>query len=224
MGRLTTKLNEDWAKFDWPNHLWAARDLLSGRLVAAWCSFSARCQLRLHGTAQIGKGFCMKGRLHVFTRRKGSIEIGDHVTLVSRFRANPVGIANACVLDTLMGGKIVIGTRVGMSGVVLSSRSLIEIGEYTKLGANTRVFDHNYHSLDPDKRRDWFLDNQDVRSAPVRIGKDVFIGANAMVLKGVTIGDRAIVAAGSVVTGDIPADEIWGGNPACRLKPRRVPG
>jgi acetyltransferase-like isoleucine patch superfamily enzyme len=42
-----------------------------------------------------------------------------------------------------------------------------------------------------------------------------------MILKGVTIGDRAIIAAGSVVTTDVPADEIWGGNPACRLKAAR---
>lgn len=51
-------------------------------------------------------------------------------------------------------------------------------------------------------------------SAPVVIGNNVFIGMDTLVLKGVTIGDRAVVAARSVVTKSIPADEVWGGNPA----------
>ena len=52
------------------------------------------------------------------------------------------------------------------------------------------------------------------KTAEVKIGNNVFIGANTIVLKGVTIGDRSIIGAGSVVTKNIPEDEIWGGNPA----------
>jgi len=211
---MLKKIKTSWSKFDWPNHIWIALDMVADRWAVAIGSRIARAQLRLHGAKSIGHGLRVKGRLHLFTRRKNSIEIEDNVTLVSRFRSNPVGIVNPCVLDTLMGGKIVIGNHVGMSGVILSSRSSITIGDYTKLGGNVRVFDHNYHSLDWKNRRNGRLDSQDVRTAPVVIGEDVFIGTNAMILKGVTIGDRAIVAAGSVVTKDIPADEIWGGNPA----------
>ncbi len=215
---MLERIKTSWAKFDWPNQLWMIRDLLADRLSAVIGSGLARMQLKAHGVQKVGKGLRVKGRVHIFTRRKNSIEIGDNVTIVSRFRSNPVGIMNPCVLDTLMGGKIKIGNHVGLSGVILASRSSITIGDYTQLGGNVRIFDHNYHSLNPENRRNGRLDSQDVRTAPVVIGNDVFIGTNAMILKGVTIGDRAIIAAGSVVTADVPADEIWGGNPACRLR------
>ena len=63
------------------------------------------------------------------------------------------------------------------------------------------------HDLDPAKR-------QQLHPAPIRIGKRVWIGANATVLAGVTIGDNSVVAAGAVVTKDVPADTIVGGVPA----------
>jgi len=207
-----------WLKFDWPNHLWMIRDLFADRCSSAIGSWLARIQLKAHGVRHIGRGLRVKGRLHVFTRRNNSIEIGDRATIVSRFRSNPAGIVNSCVLDTLMGGRIRIGNHVGMSGAILSSRSSITIGNHVKLGANVRIFDHNYHSLNAESRRDERLDRQDVRAAPVIIGDDAFIGTNAMILKGVSIGARSIVAAGSVVVKDIPAGEIWGGNPAVYLK------
>jgi len=211
------QMRKSWLKFDWPNHLWIARDLLLDRWSAAIGSGLARIQLKAHGVRRIGYGFCVKGRIHVFTRLNNSIEIGDHVMMVSRFRSNPVGLTTPCVLDTLMGGNIRIGNNVGMSGVILSSRTSITIGNHVKLGGNVRIFDHNFHSLNPENRRDKGMDREDVRAVPVMIGDDVFVGANAMILKGVTIGARAIVAAGAVVAKDIPPDEVWGGNPAVRL-------
>ena len=63
------------------------------------------------------------------------------------------------------------------------------------------------HDLDPEKR-------QQLHPAPIRIGKRVWIGANATILAGVTIGDNAVVAAGAVVNKDVPADTIVGGVPA----------
>lgn len=219
--KLLKKLKTSWSKFDWPNQIWIIRDLLMDQWSAAIGSRLARRQLKAHGCRRVGKGLRVKGRIHIFTRRNNSIEIGDNVIIVSRFRSNPVGITNPCVLDTLMGGKIRIGSNVGMSGVILASRSSITIGDFTQLGGNVRIFDHNYHSLNPENRRNGRLDAQDVRTASVVIGNDVFVGTNAMILKGVTIGDRAIIAAGSVVMTDVPAGEIWGGNPACRLKAAR---
>jgi acetyltransferase-like isoleucine patch superfamily enzyme len=219
---MLKKIQTSWAKFDWPNHLWIACDLLADRLSTSAGSRVARVKLRWRGCKKVGKGLRVKGCLHVFVRRRDSIQIGDNVTMVSRFRSNPVGITNPCVLDTLMGGKIKIGNNIGMTGVILASRSSIEIGDHTQLGGNVRIFDHNYHSLDPKKRRNALLDREDVRTAPVKIGQDVFVGTNAIILKGVTIGDRAIIAAGSVVTKDIPADEIWGGNPAARIRGKRI--
>lgn len=215
---MPTSSEGKWRAFDWPNHLWIARDLLMDWLSAAFGSWRARIQLRAHGIRRIGSGFCVKGRLHVFTRRRNSIEIGDNVMLVSRYRSNPVGLAHPCVLDTLMGGSIRIGNGVGMSGVILSSRRSITIGNGVKLGGNVRIFDHDYHSLNFESRRDERLDRHEVRAAPVIIGDDVFVGTNAMILKGVTLGARSIIGAGAVVTRSVPPDEIWGGNPAAQLR------
>ena len=67
------------------------------------------------------------------------------------------------------------------------------------------------HDLAPEKR-------QQLHPAPIRIGKNVWIGANAVVTKGVTIGDNAVVAAGAVVTKDVPANCIVGGVPAKKIK------
>ncbi|WP_262710533.1 acyltransferase [Dinghuibacter silviterrae] len=59
-----------------------------------------------------------------------------------------------------------------------------------------------------------------MNSAPVKIGDNVFIGMDSIILKGVTIGSNVVVAAGSVVARDIPDNQIWGGNPAKFIRNR----
>lgn len=75
------------------------------------------------------------------------------------------------------------------------------------------IFDTDFHSLDWRDRKDG-TDIQKRKKSPVVIKSLAFIGANSIILKGVTIGERSIVGAGSVVTKDIPDGEIWAGNPA----------
>ena len=112
-----------------------------------------------------------------------------------------------------------VGKRFTTAGpCYFKARRRVTIGNHVKLGGNVRIYDHDYHSLDYLDRRDGAKDQPNCRSKPIVIGDDVFIGTSAIVMKGVTIGDRAIIGAGSVVTKDVPADEIWGGNPARRLK------
>ena len=73
------------------------------------------------------------------------------------------------------------------------------------------VLDNDFHALDPEQGwQNEYLAN----ARPIRIGKFVFIGARAIILKGVTVGDRALIGAGAVVTQDVPADHIAAGNPA----------
>ena len=67
------------------------------------------------------------------------------------------------------------------------------------------------HDMDPEKR-------QQLHPAPIHIGKRVWIGANATITAGVTIGDNSIVAAGAVVTKDVPANTVVGGVPAKKIK------
>ena len=83
-----------------------------------------------------------------------------------------------------------------------------------KLGADVVLLDNDSHSLDYMKRRNPKTDK--VASAPIEIEDDVLIGARTVVLKGVKIGARTIIGAGSVVTKDIPEDCIAAGNP-CRV-------
>jgi len=101
-----------------------------------------------------------------------------------------------------------------MSFSVVSSRCRVQIGRHVMIGGNARIYDHDFHSKDPFHRRSGALDQAHIRSAPIVIEDDVLIGANAIVLKGVTIGTGAVIGAGAVVTKNVPPREIWAGNPA----------
>ncbi len=139
------------------------------------------------------------------------------MTLRSTKRTNLVGLLNPVILDTRRGGRIEIGENSSGSGVVISSKELISIGKNVKLGGNVRIFDHDFHSFDFEERRDPETYSQ-LKSAPINIGDDVFIGTNATILKGITIGNRVIIGASSVVAKSIPSDEVWAGNPAKFIK------
>jgi len=118
--------------------------------------------------------------------------------------------------------EIRIGSRTHVgSGTVLGAAQLIEIGDDVLVAFDVLITDHNSHSLSFAERsndvREWIAGRKDwshVAMVPVRIGDKAWIGARAVVLKGVTIGDGAVVGAGSVVTKDVPPWTIVGGNPA----------
>lgn len=94
---------------------------------------------------------------------------------------------------------------------VLNCFGYIEIGEGTMISDDVRVQDSDNHSV---------LDNgiEKEQTKPIVIGNKVWIGKNALILKGVTIGDGAIIAAGAVVVKDVPAKCLVGGNPAKVIK------
>ncbi|MGJ8652873.1 MAG: acyltransferase [Opitutaceae bacterium] len=184
------------------------------RLFRIFWTLLSRFSLWMHG-CRAGVGLKVDGRLIIQCRQPNVIEIGKGVTINSRFMSNLVGMTNPTVLCCYGEGEIVIGDHVGISGAILSSKSQIQVGDYATVGGNVRIFDHDFHSLSPEDRRDAKLDRENCRTAPVTIGNDVFIGTNSIILKGVTIGDRCIVGAGSVVSlKEIPADSIVAGNPA----------
>lgn len=153
------------------------------------------------------------GKCYFKARRAGSIRLGKNVKFLAAHRSNRVGMTGPVILETIGRGEIEVGDGSGGSAVTISSRSKVTIGKNVKLGGNVRIFDHDFHSLDPELRRS-FYDSKHVRTKPIIIGDDVFVGANVMILKGVTVGDRAIIGAGGVVVCDVAADEVWGGNPA----------
>ena len=91
-------------------------------------------------------------------------------------------------------------------------RKEITIEDYVTLGADACIYDSDGHPVKPSARREH--DQDSIVSAPVRICEDAWIGARAIILKGVTVGPRSIVGAGAVVTKDVPADSIVVGAPA----------
>jgi acetyltransferase-like isoleucine patch superfamily enzyme len=120
-----------------------------------------------------------------------------------------IGINHPCIISTLKeGARIEIGANCGFSGTVISSAVTIVIGDNVRCGANTIITDTDWHTDDPRTGPD----------APVLIGKDVWLGINVSVLKGVTIGERTLVAAGSIVTKSLPAGVIAAGQPAKVLR------
>ena len=109
--------------------------------------------------------------------------------------------------------------------VLISCSDRVEIGADTLIGHGAQIFDNDSHPVDPeDRARQWrrirYAERQQftVDHAPVTIGRQVWIGMYALVMKGVTIGDGSVVAAGSVITRDVPALSVVGGNPARPLR------
>jgi len=115
---------------------------------------------------------------------------------------------------------IAIGKRVFMNGSLIAAQR-IEIGDDVLIAWGVTIIDHNSHAIAfSDRAEDvinWRLGRKDwthVKVAPIKISNKVWIGFNSIICKGVTIGEGAIVGAGSVVTKDVPAWTIVAGNPA----------
>ena len=184
------------------------------KLYWRFTNIYAHFELRASGVV-IGAGSLFFG-LPVIKMAKGSkITIGEQAMLISTSHYTALGVNHPVVLRTLQSGaSIVLGTRVGISGGSICAVQSVEIGADTLLGANVTIADTDFHSINPHYRRT--TDYSRIGVAPVKIGSRVFIGTNAIVLKGVTIGDNTIIGAGSVVTKSIPANVIAAGNP-CRV-------
>lgn len=172
----------------------------------------ARCYLVLQGV-KIGKGLSMY--TFPFCRRNSSaiFEIGQNVKILNKLEENPAGITHRTVLVAAFpGARLMIGNNVGISGAIIYCTKEIVIEDYVLIGAGAKVYDTDFHPIGAEARR--INDYAMVNSAPVHICRDAWIGAGAMILKGVTIGNRSIVAAQAVVTRDVPSDTIVAGSPA----------
>lgn len=107
--------------------------------------------------------------------------------------------------------KIIIGNDVWLNNnfVIISEGEGIEIGDKTIIGINVEIIDSDFHHLLPDSRME-----KRPKTGKVSIGKNVFIGSNVKILKGVTIGDDSVIANSSIVTRSIPDNVVAGGFPA----------
>jgi acetyltransferase-like isoleucine patch superfamily enzyme len=129
---------------------------------------------------------------------EGTFILGDHVV----FRS-PQSRAEFLIGT---GARLSIGSDSYINqGATIACALSIEIGERCLIGEFVAIHDTHFHPLQP---------GQPVKTAPIRIGRNAWIGHRAVILPGVTIGDHAIIGAGAVVTKDVPARAIVGGNPA----------
>lgn len=139
------------------------------------------------------------------------IEIGSNACFRSAEWANLAGISHKCFLSTLSeGAELVIGDNCGFSGAILSSAVSIRIGDSVVVGANSVITDTDWHPLSVESRN-----NKGAGLAkPIVIEDNVWLGMNVLVLKGVSIGEGAVVAANSVVVNSIPPNVLVAGVPA----------
>lgn len=149
----------------------------------------------------VGRWTRVTGKVHV--QNGGRIHIGERVKLHSNFAHS--------VLATFPGGLLEIGDRTVLNyGVDICATKLVRIGSDCLLGTHVIILDSDFHDV---------VDHDRVpESRPVIIGDGVWIGNRATILPGVTIGDGAVVGAGSVVISDIPARCLAMGNPARVMK------
>ena len=150
-----------------------------------------------------------------------SIVVGDRCQFRSDHSSNLIGVNHPCIISThAENAKLVIGSGCGFSGSSIGAKECIVIGNNVLVGANSIITDFDWHSLNPYNR----FDESDIKSRPVVIGDNVWIGASCIILKGVTIGRNTIIGAGSIVTSSMPENAICGGNPCRFIKAIKIPG
>ena len=117
----------------------------------------------------------------------------------------------ACINNAV--GDVLIGnyTRIGLHNTIIGP---VTIGHHVNLAQGITVTALNHKFKNPDIR----IDEQGVSTKPVVIGNDIWVGANAVILPGVTIGDHSVIAAGAIVTKDAPPHSLVAGVPAKIIK------
>jgi acetyltransferase-like isoleucine patch superfamily enzyme len=167
-----------------------------------------------------------RGRLKAIV----SLAVGDASTLrydrISRTRGCTLAVGQDCIVNARIsfdreGATVIVGDRcyIGTSHLVCAER--IILGDDVVISWGVTIVDHNSHAIAWEERRtdvlDWARGTKNwanVKTAQVTLGDRTWVGFNAIILKGVTIGEGAIVAAGAVVTKDVPPNSIVAGNPA----------
>lgn len=149
--------------------------------------------------------------------RNGKCVIEEKFVIVNDAVNGTLGRCNRCKILVYPNALLKIGVNVGMSNTTIVATKSIELGNNLIIGGGTTIVDSDFHSLNPSY---WHTsaDELHMKSSPVRINDNVFIGMDSIILKGVTIGNNVIIAAASVVSKNIPDNEIWGGNPAVFIK------
>lgn len=164
-------------------------------------------KLRLHG---ITHGRRIRGN-RVVVRNFGKIIIGNAVSLNSFPDGNP---HRTILMAHCREAVISIGDNCNLNGTAIHCRKEVTIGNFCMFGPGVHLIDNDSHRITADigERR------QPPRSAPIIIRDNVWIGMNSLILKGVEVGENAVVAAHSVVVRSVPENSLVAGNPARVVK------
>jgi acetyltransferase-like isoleucine patch superfamily enzyme len=169
---------------------------------------------------EFGEGFyCESAQVFkkMLSKKPQAVVFGNHVSVYA-----------GCSFAIQKDGRCTVGDFTLLNGAIVMAEELVEIGSHCLISWGVGIADSDFHPLEPAQR---LIDSQalapffknrpprpKLKTAPVRIGDNVWIGMNAVILKGVTIGDNSVVAAGAVVTKSIPPNTIVAGNPAVTVK------
>ena len=168
---------------------------------------------RLSLASRVSTGAQIKGAASIFLGRQCKIHRGAYLDAAGG------GLIRFADKVTVNRGAIVQGSRGGVQlgeGVELNNFAIVNgaggvtIGPYTLIGPHATIVSYEHEYRDRARR----IRDQPYIYAPIAIGTDVWIGAHAVVLAGITVGDGAVVAAGAVVTRDVPAYTVVAGVPA----------
>lgn len=170
-----------------------------------------------------GKNMRVFNRLYLWIKSSAKITIGDDFTFSSGEAFNPLCRNIRGMIYANEGATISFGNHVGISSACIWANEQIVIGNWVNIGGDCIIMDTDAHNLDwrircsgkmDEQKRD--LDTYTAKSAPIIIEDGVLIGTRCIVMKGVTIGARSVIGAGSVVVKSIPSDCIAAGNP-CKV-------
>lgn len=176
------------------------------RCRLTWKGVEVNGVVRLYGTPRV--------RLVAGSR----LIIDDGVVLCGSWRANTLEARGPCILQTTQPGAVVrIGSDTGITSATISAAQSVAVGSRVLIGAGALITDSDHHhvesTVDGIPRR--FAGVPTPTDADgVEIGDDVFVGARAMILKGVRVGNGSVIGAGSVVVSDVPSHVVVAGNPA----------
>jgi acetyltransferase-like isoleucine patch superfamily enzyme len=166
-----------------------------------------------------GEGLYLEtAQIFRFTRTKlrPGVELGHHVSCYAGVSFS-IGENASCK----------VGDFTLLNGALIMAEERIEIGKHCLISWNVGIADSDFHPLEPAQRIQDTLalapyfdgpPRPPLRTAPVIIKDNVWIGMAAVILKGVTIGENSVVAAGSIVSKDVPANVVVAGNPAVVVK------
>jgi acetyltransferase-like isoleucine patch superfamily enzyme len=155
--------------------------------------------------------------------KNGKVVFGSKVILNSDFKNSNTALTYRCKFVTGYDGCIEIGDNTMINGSCIVSYSHVMIGKNCQIASSTLISDTDFHPIDSVARkaqvegRPFSFDM--VKKEKINIGENVWVGWNCTILKGVSIGDNSVVAAGSVVLrGNYPPNSLIAGNPAKVVK------